>query len=71
MQHGDALEVAGFSAHVYDVDHAVIHRDIALVVNTGFLVKDELFHHGDSFTIPKARLHGTAVDQRPVAKGRG
>ena len=51
--HGDALEVAGFSVHVYGVDHALIHPDIPLVVNTGFLIDAELFHPGDSFTIPE------------------
>src|SRR5579864_4493613 len=53
VQHEDALEVAGFSVHVFGVDHALIHRDIPLVVNTGFLVEGELFHPGDSFTVPE------------------
>jgi len=53
VRHGDALEVAGFSVHVYGVDHALIHPDIPLVVNTGFLVEDELFHPGDSYTVPE------------------
>ena len=53
VRHGDALEVAGFSVHVYGVDHALIHDDIPLVVNTGFLVEDELFHPGDSYTVPE------------------
>src|ERR1700759_130866 len=44
VKHGDALEVAGFDVHVYGVDHALIHPDIPLVVNTGFLVDRELFH---------------------------
>jgi L-ascorbate metabolism protein UlaG (beta-lactamase superfamily) len=51
--HGDALEVAGFSVNVYGVDHALIHPDIPIVVNTGFLIDSELFHPGDSFTIPE------------------
>jgi L-ascorbate metabolism protein UlaG (beta-lactamase superfamily) len=53
VRHGDALDVAGFDVHVYGVDHALIHPDIPLVVNTGFLVDSELFHPGDSFTIPE------------------
>ena len=57
VRHGDALEVAGFSVHVYGVDHALFHRDIPLVVNTGFLVDGELFHPGDSFTIPEDPVH--------------
>jgi len=44
VRHGDALEVAGFAVHVYGVDHALIHPDIPLVVNTGFLVDGEVFH---------------------------
>ena len=53
VRHGDALEVAGFSVHVYGVDHALIHRDIPLVLNTGFLVEGDLFHPGDSYTVPE------------------
>jgi L-ascorbate metabolism protein UlaG (beta-lactamase superfamily) len=53
VRHGDALEVAGFDVHVYGVDHALIHADIPLVVNTGFLVDGEVFHPGDSFTVPE------------------
>ena len=53
VKHGDALEVAGFDVHVYGVDHALIHPDIPLVVNTGFLVDGDLFHPGDSFTVPE------------------
>ena len=51
-RHGDALSVAGFSVHVYGVDHALIHQDIPLVVNNGFLIEGEMFHPGDSYTIP-------------------
>jgi len=57
VRHGDALEVAGFGVHVYGVDHALIHPDIPLVVNTGFLVDGELFHPGDSFTVPEDPVH--------------
>jgi L-ascorbate metabolism protein UlaG (beta-lactamase superfamily) len=53
VRHGDALDVAGFDVHVYGADHALIHKDIPLVVNTGFLVDGDLFHPGDSFTVPE------------------
>jgi L-ascorbate metabolism protein UlaG (beta-lactamase superfamily) len=52
-RHGDVLSVAGFDVHVYGRDHALIHPDIPLVANTGFLVDRELFHPGDSFTVPE------------------
>ncbi len=32
--------------------HVLIHTDITSVVNTGFLVDRDLFHPGDSFTVP-------------------
>jgi L-ascorbate metabolism protein UlaG (beta-lactamase superfamily) len=51
-RHGDVLPIAGFEVRVYGHDHALIHTDIPLVVNTGFLVEGELFHPGDSFTVP-------------------
>ncbi len=53
VRHGDALEIAGFSVHVYGTKHAPIHADIPVPVNTGFLIEGELFHPGDSFTIPE------------------
>jgi len=53
VRHGDALSVAGFSVHVHGVDHAPIHKDIPIVVNTGFLVEGDLFHPGDSYTVPE------------------
>ncbi len=53
VRHGDALAVAGFDVHVYGRDHALIHPDIPLVANTGFLVDGEVFHPGDSYTVPE------------------
>jgi L-ascorbate metabolism protein UlaG (beta-lactamase superfamily) len=53
VSHGDALEIAGFSVHVYGEQHALIHRDIPLVQNSCFLVDGELFHPGDSLTVPE------------------
>jgi L-ascorbate metabolism protein UlaG (beta-lactamase superfamily) len=51
-RHGDALSVAGFAVHVYGQEHALIYKEIPRVLNTGFLVDGELFHPGDSFTVP-------------------
>lgn len=53
VRHGDALEIAGFSVHVYGEQHALIHPDIPLVENSCFMVDGELFHPGDSFTVPE------------------
>jgi L-ascorbate metabolism protein UlaG (beta-lactamase superfamily) len=54
VRHGDAVDVAGFSVHVYGRDHALLHRDIPIIPNTGFLVDGTLFHPGDSYTVPES-----------------
>ncbi len=56
VRHGDAPTIAGFSVHVYGEQHALIHRDIPLVQNSGFLIDGELFHPGDSLTVPEDRV---------------
>ncbi len=52
VHHGDAFTAAGFDVHVYGADHALLDTSIPIVPNTGFLVDDEVFHPGDSFTVP-------------------
>jgi L-ascorbate metabolism protein UlaG (beta-lactamase superfamily) len=49
---GDDFSAAGFGVHVYGEQHALIHRDIPLVANTGFLVDGTVFHPGDALTVP-------------------
>jgi hypothetical protein len=39
--------------HVYGSEHAIIHRDIPTCANVGFLVDSEVFHPGDSYTVPE------------------
>jgi L-ascorbate metabolism protein UlaG (beta-lactamase superfamily) len=53
VQDGDAFTAAGYDVHVYGRDHALIYRDIPLVANTGFAVDGEVFHPGDSLTVPE------------------
>jgi len=50
---GDAFSVAGFDVHAYGHLHAVLHRDIPVIENTGFLIDGTVFHPGDSFTVPQ------------------
>ena len=38
VDHGDAFRVAGFDVHAYGHLHAVLHRDIPVIENTGFLI---------------------------------
>lgn len=51
--HGDTFNAAGFDVHVYGSEHAVLHQDIPIVQNVGFLLDGEVFHPGDALTVPE------------------
>jgi L-ascorbate metabolism protein UlaG (beta-lactamase superfamily) len=51
--HGDTFGADGFDVAVYGEEHALLHRDIPLVPNTGFMIDGEVFHPGDALTIPE------------------
>jgi L-ascorbate metabolism protein UlaG (beta-lactamase superfamily) len=42
-------------------DHAVIHPDVPVVPNVGFLLGGRLFHPGDAFTVPGRPVELLAV----------
>jgi len=56
VTHGDTFAAAGFDVHVYGEHHAVIHRDIPVIANTGFAVDGQIFHPGDALTVPEDRV---------------
>ena len=52
---GDTFTVAGLQISVHGAEHAAVHRDLPIAVNTGFLISDgttRVFHPGDAFTEP-------------------
>lgn len=49
---GDLIDAGGLSVRVFGEQHAVIHADIPVIPNVGYLVGDTVFHPGDSFTVP-------------------
>jgi len=49
---GDAFTAAGFDVHVYGREHAPIYPGMPVVANVGFAIDGNLFHPGDSFTVP-------------------
>lgn len=51
--HGDTFTVDGFDVHVYGSKHAVVHRDIPVIENTGFMIDGTVFHPGDALTVPE------------------
>lgn len=57
VRRGDAFDAAGFPVRVVGEAHAVVHPDLPVAVNVGYLVAGVL-HPGDSFVDPD----GAAVD---------
>jgi L-ascorbate metabolism protein UlaG (beta-lactamase superfamily) len=56
VEPGGTFEAAGYRIRVYGGQHAVIHPDIPRIANVGYLIADEstnLYHPGDSFTVPE------------------
>ena len=53
---GDRLEAAGFEVEVHGERHALIHPDIPLVDNVGYLIDGRVFHPGDSYHVPGVRV---------------
>ncbi|MFI6323978.1 MBL fold metallo-hydrolase [Nonomuraea sp. NPDC050556] len=56
VRHGDTFTAAGFGVKAFGEWHAANHPDMPVVENVGFLVEDEVFYPGDSFTVPDARV---------------
>ncbi len=48
---GDSIPEAGTEVKVVGRHHAMVHPDLPVVANVGYLV-DGIFHPGDAFTIP-------------------
>ncbi|MER7084017.1 L-ascorbate metabolism protein UlaG, beta-lactamase superfamily [Saccharopolyspora kobensis] len=54
---GDAIELGGAAVNVVGGEHAVIHPDIPVVDNIGYVVDHGAFYHpGDSFFVPEQRI---------------
>jgi L-ascorbate metabolism protein UlaG (beta-lactamase superfamily) len=58
---GDEFDVAGLGVRVAGRDHAIIHPDIPVVPNVGYLLGGRLFHPGDAFTLPGQPVEVLAV----------
>jgi L-ascorbate metabolism protein UlaG (beta-lactamase superfamily) len=61
VRDGDELEIGGVGVRVVGRDHAVIHPDIPVVPNVGYLAAGRLFHPGDAFTLPEQPVEVLAV----------
>src|ERR1700722_14274986 len=50
---GDTLTVASFAVTVHGGEHAVIHPDIPVIANVGYLFDGSLYHPGDAYFVPE------------------
>jgi L-ascorbate metabolism protein UlaG (beta-lactamase superfamily) len=57
---GDRLDL-GIQVRIAGSWHAVIHPDIPIVENIGYVVDERFFHPGDAFTDPGAPMEVVAV----------
>ncbi|MEV4991640.1 MBL fold metallo-hydrolase [Pseudarthrobacter sp. LMD1-1-1.1] len=58
---GENFESAGFFIRTVGGQHAVIHSDIPVVDNTGYIVDGLVYHPGDSFTVPSGPAPDTLL----------
>ena len=58
---GDELALGGLGVRVAGRDHAVVHPEIPVVPNVGYLVGGRLFHPGDALTRPGEPVEVLAV----------
>lgn len=49
---GSTFQAAGFGVRSFGGQHALIHPQIPIVANIGYLIDDNVYHPGDSFVIP-------------------
>ncbi|ACL40337.1 conserved hypothetical protein [Pseudarthrobacter chlorophenolicus A6] len=52
VEPGASFQAAGFDIRSFGGQHALIHPQIPVVANIGFLLDENLYHPGDSFIIP-------------------
>jgi len=50
---GDSLTVGSFAVTVHGSEHAVIHPDIPVIPNVGYLIDGSLYHPGDAYFVPE------------------
>jgi L-ascorbate metabolism protein UlaG (beta-lactamase superfamily) len=50
---GNSLAVGSFAVTVHGSKHAVIHPDIPVIPNVGYLIDGSLYHPGDAYFVPE------------------
>jgi L-ascorbate metabolism protein UlaG (beta-lactamase superfamily) len=52
VEDGGSVTVNTFTISGHGKDHALIHADVPVFQNTGYLINNEIFHPGDSLFLP-------------------
>ncbi|MBT2595843.1 MBL fold metallo-hydrolase [Arthrobacter sp. ISL-72] len=52
VEPGSTFTAAGFEVRTFGGQHALIHPQIPVVANIGYLIDSNVYHPGDSFVIP-------------------
>jgi L-ascorbate metabolism protein UlaG (beta-lactamase superfamily) len=50
---GDELTLASFAITVHGSEHQVIHPDIPVIPNVGYLIDGSVYHPGDAYYVPE------------------
>jgi L-ascorbate metabolism protein UlaG (beta-lactamase superfamily) len=58
---GEHFDADGLAVEVIGTEHAVIHPDIPVIPNVGYLLGGRVFHPGDAFTVPDRPVEVLAV----------
>ncbi|MGR6317184.1 MBL fold metallo-hydrolase [Micromonospora soli] len=53
---GESFTAAGVAVRAYGGQHAVIHPDIPVIQNLGYLFNDVVYHPGDSLVVPDVQV---------------
>jgi L-ascorbate metabolism protein UlaG (beta-lactamase superfamily) len=53
---GDEFTIGDFTISVHGFDHAVIHPDIPVIANVGYLIDESVYHPGDAYFVPEASV---------------
>ncbi len=49
---GESFDAAGFAVQTFGGQHALIHPQIPIVANIGYVIDGAVYHPGDSFVVP-------------------
>jgi L-ascorbate metabolism protein UlaG (beta-lactamase superfamily) len=61
VESGDTFQAAGFDVRAVGGEHAVIHSDIPVMSNVGYVVDGAVYHPGDAYFVPEVTVETLLV----------